>query len=145
MSLAAFALTTAAKQYIGDGTIDLDSDTFKAALVSSASNIGAGTTNFGGVTNELATANGYTSGGFTVTTNTYVGAKWKTDNIWWQTAATGFSARWMVIYKVGTANGVVNPVLGYVLLDATPADFVFAANKREEFACDATNGWFNLA
>ncbi|MFP9058875.1 hypothetical protein, partial [Enterococcus faecalis] len=72
-----------------------------------------------GVTNEVAQANGYTTGGVAVTLTlsgtTSVTASFSTNPTW--TASGGsITARWAVLYELG------GNVLCYVLLDNTPAD-----------------------
>jgi hypothetical protein len=93
--------------------------TYKVALVTSSSNIGAASTAWAGVTNEVANANGYTTGGIAVTM-TATGAPsavldFVSNPVW---AASGGSivARFAVLYKIG------GHVIAYCLLDSTPAD-----------------------
>lgn len=111
------------KEYEGDGTIDVDDDTFVMRLYSSASNIatssvGDATT----ATNELATANGYTAGGQTVV------ATWNrsggtvtfdcADAVW--TASGGsITARYAAIVDTTTTP---DEVVAHSLLDNSPAD-----------------------
>lgn len=114
-------------QYIANGTIDLDTDTFKVALFASTSNAATLTNSvFASLTNELATANGYTAGGITlsgVTYNTSAGtATFTASNPVWTASGGSIVARFAVIYKSGTANAIVNPVMFVILLDTTPAD-----------------------
>ena len=59
--------TNGARTSLLNGTFDLDSDSFKIALFTSSSNIGAASTTYAGVTNEVANGNGYTTGGAAVT------------------------------------------------------------------------------
>ena len=142
MALGTFTLTTTAKQYISDGTIDLDTDTFKCAIVTSASNIAVGSTIYSALTSELTTANGYTAGGVTLTTPTYTAAVWKTANFSWTASGGNIVGRFLVFYKSGTANTIVNPILGFCLLDATPADLTITNGSTTTFQADPTNGWF---
>jgi hypothetical protein len=176
------------RKYIMDGTVDLDTDTIKAALVTSAQTssytawavttayaVGdirkptvdnghryrctvAGTSagseptwptadggtvadgtvtweEYGGAlanntiwadasANEVATGDGYTTGGATLGSSavTYSGdeGKWDAADVTW-TALTK-TMRYAYLYKLGTANGVVNGLVGYILLDTTPAN-----------------------
>ena len=119
MAAGTWTLPNSARKMLLDGTFDLDSDSFKVALFTSASNIGAASTTFAGVTNQVAQANGYTNGGLAVTLaltgTTSVAVAFATNPVW--TAAGGnITARWAVLYEVG------GNVLAYCLLDATPAD-----------------------
>ena len=59
------------KEYIGDGTIDMDNDTFKLMLVTSTYTFSAAHTVKTDITNELSTANGYTAGGASLTSVTW--------------------------------------------------------------------------
>ena len=114
------------QKYMGDGTIDLDNDTFKVALVSSSYTPSASHTTFSDITDELPTAFGYISGG-----NTLSSISWtQTGNIIvWNAASTAWDAiggdivaRYAVIYKSGTSNSIVDPLVAYILLDNTHAD-----------------------
>lgn len=118
-----------------NGTFDIDSDSFKVALLSSSSNIGAASTTFAGVTGELATANGYTAGGIGVSLvlagTTSVTIVFATNPVW--TASGGsITARWAVLYEVG------GNVLGYVLLDSTPADVTATSGNTLTIDSDGT-------
>lgn len=119
-----------AKKYLGDGTIDLDLTTnWRCALFLSTSNcntLSVGTGVYGDLTNEHANANGYTTLG-----NALTGVAWTraadvttfdcNDTVW--TAAGGsIVARFAVIYKDATVNGIVRPLLCVCLLDTAPAD-----------------------
>lgn len=74
--------------------------------------------------NELPTAGGYTAGGVSLTSKALTqvgrGCVFTAAPITW-TGAT-FSARYAVVYKLGTANAVVNPLIAYILLDDLNAD-----------------------
>jgi hypothetical protein len=119
MAAGAWTFTNASRGYITDGTI-ATGDTFKMALVTSSSNIGASTTTFAGVTNEVSETNtGYTAGGesiaLTQSGTTTVTVVMTTAPVW--TAGTAnLTARWAIIYEVG------GNVLFYALLDDSPAD-----------------------
>jgi len=120
MAAGAWTFPDASRKYLLDGTMDLDTDSFKIALFLSTSNIGAATTTYAGVTNEHASANGYTTGGIalggvTLTGTTTVTFDDTTDFVW--TASGGsITARFAVIYEVA------GNVLCYCLLDSSPAD-----------------------
>jgi len=119
MAASAWLMTNEGRTKIQDGTIVIGTDTFKMALFLSTSNIGAASTTYAGLTNEHANANGYTTGGISVTLahtgTTTVKCDVETDPVW--TADGGdIVARFAVIYEVG------GNVLAYCLLDSTPAD-----------------------
>ena len=127
MPAGKFKLYQSAKEYLGDGTIDLDTSTFKIALFSSSSNANTLTnTVLANLTNQLTTANGYTSGGITlanVTWNRSAGTvTFDADNVEWTASGGSITARFAVIYQSGTVNGVTDALLCVSLLDTTPAD-----------------------
>lgn len=119
MTAGTWTFPNGARTNLLNGTFDIDSDTWRVALVTSLSNIGSSTTTWAGVTNEVAQANGYTTGGVAVTLTlsgtTSVTASFSTNPTW--TASGGsITARWAVLYELG------GNVLCYVLLDNTSAD-----------------------
>ncbi|MBN7372719.1 hypothetical protein [Mycobacteroides abscessus] len=119
MTAGTWTFPNGARTNLLNGTFDIDSDTWRVALVTWSSNIGSSTTTWAGVTNEVAQANGYTTGGVAVTLTlsgtTSVTASFSTNPTW--TASGGsITARWAVLYELG------GNVLCYVLLDNTPAD-----------------------
>ena len=115
------------REYVADGTIDLDTDTFKVTLHTSTYTPNATThTVYADLTNELITASGYTNGGATlglVTWNRSGGTVTfdAADTVWTASGGT-ITARYAVIRKDGTANAIVSPLIAYILLDTTPAD-----------------------
>jgi hypothetical protein len=81
---------------------------------------------------EVATGDGYTTGGATLASKTLTRSTWKTT---FDAADVTFSAltktfRYGVLYKVGTVTDpqggpdIVNPLYAYILFDDTPADVV---------------------
>lgn len=77
---------------------------------------------------EVASGNGYTTGGVALTTQAltqvYRDTFWTADNVDWEALTKTF--RYAVLYKVGTTNGIVNGVVGYMLCDDTFVDKVIA-------------------
>lgn len=119
MAAGSWTFTNTGRTSLLNGTFDIDSDTWKMALFLSTSNLGASTTTYAGVTNEHANANGYSTGGASVTLTlsgtTTVTIDISTDPVW--TASGGsITARFAAIYEVSGS------VLCYCLLDSTPAD-----------------------
>lgn len=112
--------------YIGDGTFDMDADTFKMTLHTSS--YGAALTGavYADLTNELSTANGYTNGGLTLTGVTWTEASgtvtFDVGDAVWNASGGAITARYAVIRKSGTANSHVDPLVALCLLDTTPAD-----------------------
>ena len=137
------------KEYLGDGTFDMNTDTIKVQLHTStfAPNVSTMTV-LADVTNEVANGNGYATGGVALTSCTYTQtagtAAFKSgNNPSWTGATAGFVARYAVFYKSGTANSRVNPLIGYMLLDSAPADVSFAVGNTVTLTMNAA-GWFTL-
>ncbi|AEJ93001.1 hypothetical protein SEA_KINGSLEY_22 [Mycobacterium phage Kingsley] len=116
MAAGTWTLPAAARKMLLDGTFDLDSDTFKVALVTSSSNIGSTTTTWAGVTDEVANGDGYTTGGvavtLTLTGTTSVAVSFATNPVW-TASGSGITARTAVLYETS------GNVLAYVTLDTT--------------------------
>lgn len=106
-------LYTNFKKHIGDGTFDLDTDTFKIALLSSSYTPTATHEVFATVGTYEVSGTGYTAGGLTLTGVTWTisgsSSIWTATNPSW-TAST-ITARYAVIYKSGTANSLTNPLV----------------------------------
>ena len=78
---------------------------------------------------ELATANGYTAGGLTIATTWITTASiltFDTIDLVWNATGAGITCRWAVCYNFSAA-GAVNDLIGYILLDNTPADVTAVA------------------
>ena len=135
-----WTFTNGGRTSLLNGTFDIDTDTWKMALFLSTSNIGAASTTYAGVTNEHANANGYTTGGISMTL-TLAGTTTVTvdgnDPVW--TASGGsIIARFAVIYEVA------GNVLCYCLLDSTPADVTVTTGNTLTVQLNAS-GIFTLA
>ena len=126
MAADAWVVHDKAKEYEGDGTIDYDNDTFKMILGLSTSNIA--TTSVDGyatVTNEVATANGYTQGGVTIAatwTESSGTVTFDTANAVWTASGGSITARFAGIFDDTVTAPVADPVICHSLLDNTPAD-----------------------
>lgn len=142
MAAGAWTFTNTGRTKILDNTgFDIDSGSYKVALFLSTSNIGAASTTYAGVTNEVANANGYTTGGvavtFTLSGTTTVTATFATNPVW--TASGGsITGRFAVVYEVS------GNVLCYCLLDSTPADVTATTGNTLTVAANAS-GVFTLA
>ncbi len=146
MPAGKWKLYDSAKLNIGNGTTDLDTHTFKIALFTSSSDANTLTeTVYSGLTNEVANANGYTTGG-----NTLSGVTWTqtggtatfdaTDTTW--TASGGsITARYAVIYDDTAAT---KPLVCVCLLDTTPADVTATAGNTLTIQFNAS-GIFTLS
>jgi len=137
----AWTLVNGAREDILNGTFTVGSG-YKVALVTSASNIGASSTTFAGVTNEVASGNGYTTGGVSVTlsqTGTTSVNVFFSSNPSWTASGGSITARWAVLYKTGS------DVLCYSLLDSAPADVVVASGNTLTINNTASNPVLTVA
>lgn len=138
------------KKYLGDGTIDLDANTYKAMLLTSSYTPDVENDNIKAdiVANEVASGNGYTTGGVTLTSVTWTRSSgtvtFDAADPAWTGSSSGFVARTMAIYASGTLNGIVDPLVGYIVLDSAPADVSFAAGNTVTVVFNAS-GIFTLA
>lgn len=138
------------KKYLADGTFDLDANTFKAALLTSAYTPNTETDDIWGdvSANEVANGNGYTTNGVTMAGVTWTRATttvtFDANDVSWTGSGAGFVARYLAIYASGTLNGHVNPLVGYMLLDSAPADVSFAVGNTITVVWNAS-GIFTLA
>jgi hypothetical protein len=141
MAAGAWTFTNAARTNLLNGSVPIDSGTFKMALFLSTSNLGAASTTFAGVTNEHAANNGYSAGGIavdlTLAGTTTVTVDIAIDPVW--TASGGsIVARFAAIYEVGA------DVLCYCLLDDAPANVTATTGNTLTVAAHAS-GVFTLA
>lgn len=109
---------------MADGTVDLDNDTLKMALFTSTSNAATlSTVGYAALTNEVANANGYTTGGASLAnvswSQTSGTGTLDCDDVVWTASGGSITTRFAVIYS-DTAVGKV--LIAYSLLDNTPAD-----------------------
>jgi hypothetical protein len=131
---------------LGDNTIDLDNDTFNVALFTSSYTPNVATqSQYSALTNEVANGNGYTTGGAALTTVTWSQtggtATFDAADTEWTASGGPITARYAVVYSV-TATG--NDLVGYVLLDNTPADVTVTDTNTLTIQWHA-NGIFTLA
>lgn len=136
------------RQWLGDGTIDLDSNTFKLTLHTSSYTPNASThTVYADLTNELSTANGYTNGGqalASVTWNKSGGTvTWDAADTVWSASGGSIVHRYGVLRAVGTLNGHVDPLVAYILADTTPADVTTTSGNNLTYVWNAS-GIFTL-
>lgn len=141
MAAGTWLFTNGGRTKLLDGTFDIDTDTWKCALFLSSSNIGAASTTYAALTNEVGNAFGYTTGGIGITL-TLAGTSTVTVDISvdpvWTASGGSITARFAVIYEVG------GNVLCYALLDSTPADVTATDGNTLTVAANAS-GVFTLA
>jgi len=79
--------------------------------------------------NEVASGDGYTTGGATIAGNAISYDKavgtWDANDVVWSSLTKTF--RFGYIYKSGTVGSVTNPLIGYILFDDTPDDVSVSA------------------
>ena len=144
MAAGNWLIPTAARTSLLNGTFNIEGDTFNMALFQSTSNIGAGSTTFAALTNEVGITNtGYTAGGIAMdlalSGTTTVMADNAIADPQWTAGSAGLVAHYAVIYEV-TGN-----VLCYCFLENTgPADVTVTAGNTLTVAIH-TDGVFTLA
>lgn len=146
MAAGKWKLYDTAKEKIGQALIDLDGHTFKMALFLSTSNCDTLTHDeLGDLTNQHANANGYTTGGSTLTNVTWVNSSgtitFDCDNVVWTASGGSIVARFAVIYDDTVAG---DPLLAVCLLDTAPAD-VTATNGNTLTITINASGVFTLS
>ncbi len=133
-----FTLYSSFRKYAMDGTIDLDTDTIKLMLVTSVytpsvSHAVLAEVNSSPDPEVVAVAspsNGYTTGGKALTGKTVTKTdspsqgKFDADDLVFTALTATF--RYGILYAAKTVGGIVNPLIGYILFDNTPADIVIS-------------------
>lgn len=131
MAAGKWKVYEAAKKYLADGTFDMDNAALglTMALFTSSSNantLSVGTGVLGDLTNQVANAAGYTTGGIALTGETWTQsggtATFDCDDVVWTASGGSIVARFAVIYCNATVNSIVKPLLCVCLLDTAPAD-----------------------
>lgn len=143
MAAGAWTFTNSTRDKILKSQFDFDSDTWKVALFLSTSNIAVTSTTYAALTNEHAAANGYSTGGITVTF-AFAGTTSETvsfvANPVWTASGGSIVARFAVLYEVS------GDVVAYCLLDSTPADVTATTGNTLTIDSDGTpNPVFTLA
>lgn len=133
-------------EWIGDGTLDLDNDAFKMALFLVTSNCATLTHDeYGDLTNEHATANGYDQPGEVLDNVAWTRAAGSTkldcDNEVWTAAGGSIVCRFAVIYDDTHAT---DALVCFSLLDSAPADITATDGNTLTIAIHAS-GIFTLA
>lgn len=147
MAAGNWTIYNEAKKYLMSGDIDLNTDTFRMTLHTSASNVATATlSTHGSVTGEVAEANGYSSSGKALTVTWTVGASASeyrfsfTSVVWTGTGGTIPNIRYAAIWKTGASVGA-RKLLAYAAL--TTAQFTLGTGNTLTVAASA-NGAFEL-
>jgi len=142
-----------AKVRLADGTFDMDNAALGLTMAlflstSNAETLGVGTGVYGDLTNEHANANGYTTGGIALTSETWTNSTSTTtfdcDDVTWTASGGSIVARFAVIYCNATVNSIVKPLLCISLLDTTPANVTATDGNTFKVAINAS-GVFTLS
>jgi hypothetical protein len=149
MASGAFVVLDRAKEKILRATIDLDTDSIKAALATaswSPTAAYAGTSTDARYADigaaEVASGAGYTTGGVALTGVTLTrtgGSNVYTSNpVTWNSAT--FTAKYIVLYDNTTTN---KDIIGYAELES--GSTVSPSNGTLTYTPNATNGYFTVA
>lgn len=132
MAAGSFVVFSEHVRDVAERVVNLASDTFKCALISSAwtpaQSTDASYTTIS--TYEIANGNGYTTGGATLTGVTVsdqsTGTKFDCNDITFTASGGSIVARYALIYDDTTAG---KRVVAYCLLDTTPANVTLTAGN----------------
>ena len=120
MAASAFVIHDKFKEYLGDGTIDMDADVFKIRLYQSISN--CATTTVDGI---AAATNEVTTGGYveaTLASVTWVESAgtvtFDCADVVWTASGGPIAARFCVIYDDTVTTPVADPIVCHGQLDA---------------------------
>ena len=120
MTAGAWTPTNSTRPNLLDALTDVDSDSYKMALFTSASNLSPSSNTYAGLTGEVGTTNtGYSTGGIAIAmtkSGTSTVTIVMTTAPVWTAGSAGLTAKWAVIYEVG------GNILFYALLDSGGAD-----------------------
>ena len=122
---SAWTFTNNARTNLFKGDNNWVSGSFKIALFASAAAVGPTSTTYSSLTNEVASGNGYTTGGLSVSlalSGTTVVSVTFSAPVVWTGATSGFSAYYAVLYAVTSGE-----IICYSILDSTPQNVVIAA------------------
>jgi len=120
--------------------VALRSATLKGTLHASGYTFSAAHAVYADLTNELATANGYTNGG-----QALAGVVWDhsggtanldADDLQWTASGGSIVHRRLVLRAVGTFNGQVDPLICSILSDNAPADVTTTGGNSLIFVWD---------
>lgn len=132
------------KEFLGDGTIDLDGDTFIMGLAASGYTPALTHSGIADITNELS-GSGYArktlTPTWTLTTDT---ATFDCDDQVWTASGGPITARYAFIFDDTVTTPVADPLVCYSLLDTTPADVTATDGNTLTISINAS-GVFTLS
>ena len=128
-------------EYLGDGTIDMDADTFTCNLYLSTSNCATLANDvLADFTNQVATAFGYTQDAEDLTSVTWTESTgtvtFDSADPAWTASGGSIVARFAMIYD-NTPTSPANPCVCYSLLDNAPADVTVTDGNTLTLQLDA--------
>lgn len=137
-------------EYLGDGTMDMDDDTFKLALNTAYTFVATHNVwlDAGVSSTEIASANGYTTPGQNLTTPTWVETsgtvKFTAANVTWSASGGSIAATDAILYDDTVASPVVDNLICNIDFGATETagdgtNFVVAWNASGIFTSVATD------
>lgn len=147
MAAGKWKLYEKANLRLDDGTFDMDNAALGLTMAlflstSNANTLSVGTGVYGDLTNEHASANGYTTGGIALTGETWTNAAsvstFTCSNVVWTASGGSIIARFAVIYCNATVNTIIKPLLCVSLLDTTPADVTATTGNTLTIAINAS-------
>jgi hypothetical protein len=145
MAAGTFTLYDTVAELIADGTIDLDTHVFNLQLHTSTYTPSAAHDELADLTNEHANNNGYTTGGIALANITWSQtggvATFDSDPVVWTASGGSIVARYAVLIDLTATN---DKLIGYMLLDATPADVTATDGNTLTVTPHATQGWFQI-
>lgn len=152
MAAGKWKLYEKAKLHLADGTFDMDNAalglTMALFLSTSNCNTLSGSEVYADLTNEHATANGYTQPGIALTGETWLNSSgtitFDCDDVIWTASGGSIVARFAVIFCNATVNSIVKPILCVSLLDTTPANVTATDTNTFKVAINA-GGVFTLS
>lgn len=119
--------------YIKDGTLDLDNDPIKVALLTNVytPDFSADAVFADVSAHELAAGNGYTQGGIALTNLLVDNQKFDSDDVVFTNLGSpnAVTFRYAVVYVDATKGSVIRPLISSILIDDTPADVVAAGTN----------------
>jgi len=143
MAAGQFTFYNSVAELIGDGTIDFDTHTFKLQLHTSSYTPSLSHDELADLTNEVANAVGYTTGGVTLTGITWAQtggvATFDSDPVVWNASGGPITARYAILIDTDATN---DKLIGYMLLDATPANVSATDGNSLTVTPHVSNGWF---
>lgn len=154
MAADAWKMYNKSKEYIGDGTIDLDAGDayFAVVLVASGYTPALTHSTYADISaNEVANGNGYTTGGDFPGTTTWTESSgtvtFDSADPAWTASGGSIVARYAVLVHVAAGSGVpqsTDKLICYSLLDDAPAD-VTAVSGADFTIQLAAGGYFQVS